>query len=72
MSERTKKDNEVCSCMVGLWLLLVVHPMRLALLFGILLSIPDVPIWCWVLYWTFVPVVMLGSILTEIVKAIKK
>lgn len=70
MSKNDLSAKDTMGCALSLWHLLVMSPMWFSLLYGILSSIGEsVPMWVWVLYWSYVPAVILGGAMMAIVRA---
>lgn len=74
MSNKSDKENAetAVGCVLMMWTMFVTTPMWLVLLFLILSALGDnIPVWGWVLYWTYIPSMILGLALAAITKQIK-
>ncbi len=70
----SKKDtvspDDALGCGLSMWSLCVTSPMYLVLMFAIL-QMNSTPTWAWVLYWVYVPSVLIGSLLAGLFRALK-
>lgn len=70
MAKSTELSNsEVVGCILSVWSLLVTGPILLILLFVVLNALGDsIPVWSWVLYWIYVPALVLGILTSAVGK----
>lgn len=64
-----KRDDAMLAagCLSAVWVILVQVPMWLIFMFGLIQAV-NPPQWVWVLFWCYVPVSIIGSFVTGILK----